>query len=142
LDWANVEMLEQLGADNIFIFGLRADEVRQLKSSGHNPWRWYTQNQEIHRIIDALTSPVFELGEPGVFEPIRRVLLDDGDNYLHLADLESYISVQQKISDTFLDSARWTSKAILNVARMSKFSSDRTIREYARDIWNIRSIRP
>ena len=68
-------------------------------------------------------------------------MLDDGDTYLHLADLESYISVQQKISDTFLDPAQWTSKAILNVARMSKFSSDRTIREYARDIWNVRSLK-
>jgi starch phosphorylase len=142
LDGANVEMLEELGAENIFIFGLRTEEVRQLKASGYDPWQWYNRNQETHRIINALTSPVFELGEPGVFEPIRRVLLDDGDTYLHLADLESYISVQQKISDTFLDSARWTSKAILNVALMSRFSSDRTIREYAKDIWNIRSIRP
>ena len=142
LDGANVEMLEELGGENIFIFGLRTEEVRQLKARGYNPWDWYNGNQKIRRIIDALTSPAFELGEPGVFEPLRRVLLDDGDTYLHLADLDSYISVQQKISETFLEPAQWSSKAILNVARMSKFSSDRTIREYARDIWNVRSIRP
>ncbi len=141
LDGANVEMLEELGAENIFIFGLRTEEVRQLKARGYNPREWYDGDQRIRRIIDALTSPTIELGEPGVFEPLRRVLLEDGDTYLHLADIESYISVQQKISDTFLDPSDWTSKAILNVARMSKFSSDRTIREYARDIWNIRSIR-
>ena len=142
LDGANVEMLEEVGGENIFIFGLHAEEVRQLKARGYNPWEWYDGNQRVHRIIDAMTSRAFELGEAGVFEPLRRALLNDGDNYLHLADLESYISVQEKISVTYLDPSQWSSKAILNVARMSKFSSDRTIREYARDIWNVRSIRP
>jgi starch phosphorylase len=142
LDGANVEMLEEVGGENIFIFGLRTEEVRQLKTRGYNPWEWYDGNQKIHRIIDALTSRAFELDEPGVFEPLRRALLNDGDPYLCLADLESYVSAQQKISDTYLDPAQWSSRAILNVARMSKFSSDRTIQEYARDIWNVHSIRP
>ena len=93
-------------------------------------------------MIDALSSEPFTGPDSALFLPIRRALLDHGDTYMHLADFESYLDTQQKVSNTFRDRAQWSSKAILNVARMSKFSSDRTIQEYAREIWNISSVSP
>src|SRR5258708_32248295 len=142
LDGANVEMQEEVGSENIFIFGLAVDQVQALRKSGYNPWDLYQQDQRIRRTIDSLTSGLFSMSEPGIFDPIRRSLLDDGDFYLHLADFRSYRATQETIITTFQDHAAWSSKAILNVSRMSKFSSDRTIQEYARDIWNIKAIPP
>jgi starch phosphorylase len=142
LDGANVEMLEELGIENIFIFGLQTDEIRLLSSQGYNPWGFYNTNSRIKRVVDSLTSNTFSGSEPGLFEPIRRALLDEGDRYFHLADFSSYLAVQERVSDAFADPSRWATSAIVNVARMGRFSSDRTIREYARDIWNIHSIPP
>jgi starch phosphorylase len=142
LDGANVEMLQEVGADNIFIFGLHADEVRRTRAEGYDPWVWYQQDKRIKRVLDSLGSNTFSRNELGIFEPIRRALLDEGDHYLHLADFSSYLAAQEKASKTFEDPSKWSSKAILNVARMSKFSSDRTIHEYAHDIWNVRPVLP
>jgi starch phosphorylase len=142
LDGANIEMLEEVGADNIFIFGLHAAEVQQLRSDGYSPWDWYHSDSRIKRILDSLAADEFSAREPGIFEPIRKALLEEGDHYLHLADFAPYVAAQDKVSETFIDPAEWSSKAILNVARMSKFSSDRTIREYARDIWNVVPVHP
>jgi starch phosphorylase len=142
LDGANIEMLEEVGADNIFIFGLHATEVEQLRSEGYSPWDWYHRDSRIKRILDSLAADEFSAKEPGIFEPIRRALLEEGDHYLHLADFGPYVAAQDRVSETFLDPGPWSSKAILNVARMSKFSSDRTIREYAKDIWNVAPVHP
>jgi glycogen phosphorylase len=142
LDGANVEMLRELGDDNIFIFGLHAEEVRCAWSDGYDPWHRYHQDRRIKRVLDSLAANTFSPGEADIFVPIRRSLLDEGDHYLHLADFCSYLATQEVISKTFLDPAKWSSKAILNVARMSKFSSDRTIKEYAHDIWNVQPIPP
>jgi starch phosphorylase len=142
LDGANVEMLEEVGADNIFIFGLTAGEVHHLWSKGYDPWLAYLENPRIRRVLDSLGSNLFSASEPGLYEPIRRALLEEGDHYLHLADFDAYAAIQEAVSDTFIRNAEWASKAILNVARMSKFSSDRTIQEYAHDIWNIQPVLP
>jgi starch phosphorylase len=142
LDGANIEIMQEVGADNFFIFGLRADEVRNLRTSGYDPWYWYQANQRIKRILDCVRDNMFSFNERGIFAPVLDALLEGGDHYLHLADFGSYVAAQQKVADTFLDTARWGSKAILNVARMSKFSSDRTIKEYARDIWGISPVFP
>ena len=142
LDGANVEMLEEVGPDNIFIFGLHTEDVKQLKAQGYNPWNYYNADPRLRRVLDALTSGIFSRTEPGIFEPIRNTLLNDGDHYMHLADFDSYVTVQQVVSDTFGNSAQWASKAILNVARMSKFSSDRTITEYSDDIWKVAPVVP
>ena len=99
-----------------------------------------THNPRLHRIVDSLAR--FSGGGHGLFDPIRRVLLEDGDHYLHLADLPSYLQKQEDVSATFRDAVSWTEKAIHNVARVSRFSSDRTIREYASEIWNIAPVRP
>ena len=142
LDGANVEMLEEVGADNIFIFGLKTEEVRGLRATGYNPWEWAQGNPRIRRILDALRSERFSAGEPGLFEPIHRALQGDGDHYLHIADFASYAETQERVSRLYRDPAAWSAKAILNVARMGKFSSDRSIQEYAREIWNIAPVPP
>ena len=142
LDGANVEMLEEVGADNIFIFGLHTPEVQKLWAEGYSPWEWYHRDLRIKRIIDCIAGNVFSADEPGIFAPICKGLLEEGDHYLHLADFGQYVTAQDKVSDTFIDPPMWSSKAILNVARMSKFSSDRTIREYAQDIWHVAPVYP
>lgn len=142
LDGANVEMLREVGPDNIFIFGLRVNEIHRLKSDGYNSRGLYQSAPKVRRIVDSLTSPLFSGDRPGIFAPIRTMLLERGDPYFHLADLLPYHDAQMAVSKAFSDKTAWTRKAILNVARMGYFSSDRTIREYAADIWEIRSIQP
>lgn len=140
LDGANIEILEAVGQDNIFIFGLQTEEVRRLQAQGYNPREHYQRNPRIRRIVDGFGA--FSAGEAGIFDPIRRILIDDGDRYFHLADLPSYLQEQERVAEVFSQPLLWSSKAIHNVARMSGFSSDRTIREYASEIWNIAAVHP
>ena len=142
LDGANVEMLEEAGPENIFIFGLKTTEVRALKATGYHPYGIYSTDDRIRRVIDALKSPTFSHGENGIFDPIFHSLIHHGDPYLNIADFHSYVDTQDQISHAFTNPAEWNRKAILNVARMGKFSSDRSIQEYAADIWNIQALPP
>jgi starch phosphorylase len=142
LDGANVEMLEEAGAENIFIFGHTTEEVRTLRAQGYNPVHWSSNNLRIRRTLDALAGRLFCAGECGIFDPIYQALLDHGDHYLHIADFASYIEAQDLGSHLFTDNAAWNNKAILNVARMGKFSSDRSIQEYADEIWGIKALPP
>jgi len=138
LDGANIEIREEVGKENIYIFGLTTREVEEMRRSHtYYPRDYYHRNASIKRIMDSLVTNRFSPNEPGIFQMIFDNLLDGGDYFFHLADLESYIVAQQKVSKDFMNIPKWTRKAILNVARMGKFSSDRTIREYAADIWNI-----
>jgi len=136
MDGANVEIREEVGPANIYIFGLKVDEIRELRGT-YNPRSYYEQSTAVKRVVDAIASEMFCAAEPGLFNPIKESLLDHGDYYFHLADLQSYVDAQQKVSQDYLVSTNWARKAILNVARLGKFSSDRTIREYAQDIWQI-----
>ncbi len=142
LDGANVEMEEEVGQDNIFIFGLKTDEVRRLRAQGYDPGSYYRKYPRVRRVLDNLAGGRFDKGDPSIFAPILKSLIEDGDFYLHLADFMPYTNAQQDVSRAFLDRQQWSSKAILNVARMGKFSSDRTIRQYADEIWGIRSVWP
>ena len=135
LDGANVEILEEVGPENIFIFGLKTEEVEQRRH-GYNPKEIYNRDQEIRRALDLIRENFFSMVEPGIFEPILRELLEYGDRYMLLADLRDYIQTQEKVDAVYRDQAVWTRKSILNVARSGKFSSDRTIREYASEIWH------
>lgn len=138
LDGANIEIMEEVGKDNIFIFGLKAWEIADLRAQGgYHPHDYYARYPAVRRVVDALHSNRFCPREPGLFSWIAHALLDGGDPYFHLADLPSYLAVQQEASADFLCPHVWAQKALLNVARMGKFSSDRTILEYARDIWGI-----
>jgi starch phosphorylase len=136
LDGANVEILEEVGQDNIFIFGLQAEEVEQLRPS-YNPRLIYEQDPEIRQALDMIRGNFFSMMEPGIFNPILQALLDFGDHYMLLADLRAYIEAQDRVDAAYSDSEAWTRKAILNVARAGKFSSDRTIEEYRSQIWHV-----
>jgi len=138
LDGANIEIKEEVGEDNIFIFGLTADQIQTMRSRGtYHPWDYYS-DPATKRVLDALNSDRFCPTEPGLFRWIFEALLNGGDEYFHLADFPSYLKAQHQAGTEYQNAPLWTRKAILNVARTGKFSSDRTIAEYAKDIWNIR----
>jgi len=138
LDGANIEIREEVGEENIFIFGVRADEIASLRQrQAYRPRELYERSPVIQRIVDVLDGALFSPEEPGQFRWIKQTLLEGGDPFFLLADIESYIVTQESASRLFLDADAWTRKAILNVARMGKFSSDRTIRQYAAEIWGL-----
>ena len=138
LDGANVEIQEEVGKENIYIFGLSVEEIRALRTEGtYQPWDYYHHHSGISRVMDALRGDLFCPNEPGLFRWVFQRLLDEGDEYFHLADFPSYIETHGKVEMACRNSASWAKKAILNVARMGKFSSDRTVQEYAREIWNL-----
>lgn len=136
MDGANVEIREEVGDENIFIFGLLADEVLKLKSEGYNPKSYYESNPRIKEVIDILQTDYFCRHESGIFKPIIDSLMEV-DYYCLFADFDSYLDAQQKVSDLYADPVAWAKKSILNVARIGKFSSDRSIMDYAQKIWGI-----
>ncbi len=135
LDGANVEIMQEVGEENFFLFGMTAQEIMELQKN-YIPHKYYEQNEELRRIIKQLSDGHFSPGEPHLFQPVVRALLEH-DRFFVLADYESYIKCQEKISEIYKDRDRWTKMAILNVARSGKFSSDRAIKEYAEKIWHI-----
>jgi len=136
LDGANLEILEEVGAENMFTFGLTAQEVERRRPA-YNPWEIYHRDEEIRRALELIERDFFSMLEPGLFGPIVHSLLAGGDRYMLLADLRDYIQTQERVDSAYKDRERWIRKAILNVARASKFSADRAIREYASQIWRI-----
>ena len=140
LDGANIEIMEEVGRENIFIFGMTAAEVAELRTRGYNPKEYYNGNPELRRVLDMISSGFFSPGAPELFTPITDSLLNLGDHYMLLADYASYVSCQEQVSELFQDKAEWARRAILNTAGMGKFSSDRTIEEYAREIWGIKPV--
>lgn len=141
LDGANIEIREEVGAENIYIFGHTAEQIREMRQQGsYDPHALYETNPDIKRVMDAFLTDLFCPHEPGLFRWIFDSLVHQGDYYCHLADLPSYIQTQERVSQEYRQPEVWTRKAILNVARMGKFSSDRTVSEYARDIWHIRPV--
>lgn len=140
LDGANIEIMEEVGAENIFICGLKTQEINQLiETNSYDPYRIYEQNNYIKRVMDSFKSDALCKSNPGLFNWIYESLVHNGDVYFHLADFDSYAETQKNIELQFTDKPQWARKAILNVARIGKFSSDRTISEYAKDIWDIKS---
>ena len=137
LDGANIEIKDAVGEENIFIFGLNAQEVAERKRAGYNPWEPYGQNYEMRRMLDRIGSGFFSSGDRDRYRPIIDALLKDGDAYMVLADFHDYMACQEKVDECYGTPLSWTRKSILNVAHMGYFSSDRTIQEYARDIWNV-----
>jgi starch phosphorylase len=140
LDGANVEIDEEVGGDNIFIFGLTVEQVEALWAKGYNPWDYYNADEELRAVLDWLGSDYWTPGESGAFEPVHSTLLHHGDPFLVLADFRAYCDAQARVDVAYRDKARWAKSAILNTARVGKFSSDRTIREYAEQIWNLPAV--
>jgi glycogen phosphorylase len=137
LDGANIEIMEEVGKENIFIPGLKDHEVDKLKSEGYNPRSWYESDPELKSAVDLICSGHFSPNQPDLFLPIVADLLDHGDRYLVLADYRAYIETQETVGRIFQDTEEWNRRSILNTAGMGKFSSDRAVREYASQIWNI-----
>jgi len=136
-DGANIEIQKAVGAENIFIFGLRAEMIEELLSNrGYHPFEYYQADPRLQRVLDELASDRFSAGEPGLFRWIRDMLLGR-DDYFLLADFGSYIDTQAEIARQFVQREVWARKAILNIARIGRFSSDRTVAEYAREIWRL-----
>jgi glycogen phosphorylase len=139
LDGANVELRTEVGADNFFLFGLDASEVEDLRRSGYRPYDWYRRNVELATVVDLIRSGFFSRGDPELFEPLLYGLMHC-DPYLVFADFAAYVECQRRVSDAYRDRDIWTRMSILNAARTGKFSSDRTIREYCRDIWHVQAV--
>ncbi|MGB3495493.1 MAG: glycogen/starch/alpha-glucan phosphorylase [Elainellaceae cyanobacterium] len=139
LDGANVEIREEVGEENFFLFGLTAPEVEELKQSGYNPYGYYENSHRIKEVVDLLASGFFSHGDPELFRPIVDYLLYS-DRFMLLADFEAYIDCQAKVSEAYRDADNWSRMSILNCARMGKFSSDRAIHEYAEDIWKVKPV--
>jgi starch phosphorylase len=135
LDGANIEIHEEVGPENIFIFGNTATEIAALRRSGtYAPAEWISRDEELGRVVETIATGPLERVDPLLFQPIVDALRG-ADRYFHCADFRSYLECQTRVDQTYLDPADWTRKSILNVASMGKFSSDRTVRDYARDIW-------
>jgi starch phosphorylase len=142
LDGANIEIREEIGEDNMFIFGLNAAEVQTMREEkSYRPWDYYARDPRVKRVADTFSSNLFCPNEPDLFTWIFANILDANDEHLHLADFTSYSEAHQRAGDAYCDRGRWTRMAILNVARSGKFSSDRTISEYAKEIWDVRGSR-
>jgi starch phosphorylase len=135
-DGATIEMAEECGEENFFLFGLTAEQVASRRQSYDPHWH-YENEPETRAALDLIFSDYFSQNEPGVFSDLRDVLLTHGDFYLHLADLTSYLEADQRLTKLYADPDTWARKAILNVASSGKFSSDRTIAEYAANIWKV-----
>jgi starch phosphorylase len=136
LDGANVEIKEEVGDENIFIFGNTVDDVDHLRREGYNPWDYYNANPELKKALDQIRDGFFN-DDKELFDPIIDSLLHKGDYFLILADYEAYVNKQGEVDELYRDQKEWNRKALLNTARVGKFSSDRTIRDYAEEIWKI-----
>ncbi len=140
LDGANIEIRDAVGSDNIFIFGLTADDARRRREAGYDPWSCYHAETELRQVLDMIATGYFSPGEPERFRPLVDDLLHGGDHYLLLADYADYLACQERVDALYRDSREWTRRAILNVAHMGRFSADRTVQEYAEKIWGVRPI--
>ncbi|HVZ37342.1 MAG TPA: glycogen/starch/alpha-glucan phosphorylase, partial [Polyangiaceae bacterium] len=141
LDGANIEILAEVGAENAFTFGLDAQAVAALRRPGnYRPWEYYERDPRVRRVTDALLSNLFSHAGSELLQSIHRALLEPGDPYLHLADLGAYLDAHDRVSQAWVNRDRWARMALFNVARIGKFSSDRSIREYAREIWKLSAV--
>jgi starch phosphorylase len=139
LDGANIEIAEEVGEENIFIFGKTVDEVTEIVKAGYKPYDHYYQNKEIKALLDWLDSDYFTPGQPGALSALKQSMLEGGDPYLVLADFESYSEANKALDEAYKDKARWAKMAILNTAKMGKFTSDRSVQDYVQRVWKLDS---
>jgi glycogen phosphorylase len=139
LDGANVEIMEEVGKENFFLFGLPVEEVTRLQSLGYHPWEYVEANTELKEALNQIRSGFFSKGDQEIFRPLVNSLMSH-DDYLACADFASYVAAQERVDAAYRDHKKWTKMSILNVARSGKFSSDRSIQEYATKIWNVKPL--
>lgn len=137
LDGANIEIREHVGEENIFIFGMTVDEINELRTSGYNPNEFVDDNEELQQLLAQLSNDFFCPEDPDLFQPIVNVLLNQGDYFMVIADYESYVKKQEEVENIYNRPEEWNRRAIINVANMGRFSSDRSIRDYAEKIWKV-----
>jgi starch phosphorylase len=142
LDGANIEIREEVGAENFFLFGNTTPQITELFRNGYKPWDYYYGNAELRQALDMIGNGYFSPQEPMRFRPLFDSLLQGGDQYAVLADYASYVAVQTEVDDLYRQPEAWSRKALLNVARAGYFSSDRTINEYASQVWNVVPVSP
>ncbi len=140
MDGANIEIHDEVGAENIFIFGLDVAGAKALKSGSYDPWEYYNGNDELRRTLDMIRNGYFSPNDPVRYKPLLDSLLRGGDHFLLLADYADYLRCQGEVDALYRDPKTWNRRAILNVANMGKFSADRTIHSYAKEIWNIQPL--
>jgi glycogen phosphorylase len=140
LDGANIEIRDAVGAENFFLFGLTTEEVHDLQRTGYSPRAIYEKNERLREVIDLIAKGFFSAEDPSLFRPLTDHLLDH-DSYMLFADFDAYVACQKNVSDAFLDRPKWHQKAVKNIAAMGGFSSDRTIREYANEIWHAQPVK-
>jgi starch phosphorylase len=140
LDGANIEIMDEVGRENIFIFGLDAQGVKELRGRGYNPREYYDRIPALKKVLDQIAEGKFSQGNSDLFKPIVDALLNQGDRYMLLADYASYVACQEEVVKLYRDCDEWARRAILNTAGMGKFSSDRTVAEYSRDIWDVKNL--
>jgi starch phosphorylase len=131
-------MLAEIGKDNMFIFGHTAEEIAAMRQRGYNPWNYYEGDPELQVALQMISNDTFSHGVSGLFAPITNALLYEGDKFCVLADYRAYLDCQEKASRLYRDPDEWTRRSILNTANMGKFSSDRSVVEYAETIWGVR----
>jgi starch phosphorylase len=140
LDGANIEIREEVGAENFFLFGLTAEQVYAMKAEGYDPQQWYNDNPVLQAVIDRIAEGDFSHGNPDLFKPLIDSLMYH-DTYMLFADYQSYVDCQDRVAQAYRDQEQWIRMSILNSARVGKFSSDRTIREYCADIWRVNPVK-
>lgn len=141
LDGANVEMLKHVGEENIFIFGNTTEQVEALRNNGYNPRQIYEQDPELNQALTQIATGAFSPEDPRRYASLFDSLVNFGDHYQLLADYRSYIDTQDKVDELYKTPNEWTHRAVMNIANMGYFSSDRTIQEYADEIWNIKAVK-
>ena len=138
LDGANVEIREEVGPENFFLFGKTVDELDALRQRGYNPWDYYHQDPRLRQVLDCFRGDFFDLEQPALYRPIWDSLLEHGDHWMHLADYHAYLECQTAVEDAWRQRDHWARMGLMNIAGSGKFSSDRTILEYAAEIWNVK----
>ena len=141
LDGANIEIREEAGEENFFLFGLSAAEVDVMRSH-YNPAAIIAADEDLHRVMQLLESGHFNQFEPGIFDPILHAIISPDDPWMTAADFRSYVDAQQSVAEAYRNEEHWTRMSILNTAASGRFSSDRTITEYNRDIWGLETVSP
>ena len=140
LDGANVEIREEVGAENFFLFGMTVEEVQRRQAAGYRPWDIYQENAELREVLDSIARGDFSRGDRSLFAPLVRSLLDR-DPFMLCADFQAYMDCQKEVGEVYANKKEWTRKSILNTARMGKFSSDRAIAEYCERIWRVPKVK-
>lgn len=140
LDGSNIELMKEVGKENIFIFGLKAADIEQIRGHGYNPLYYYCQNPGLKQVLDMIAGGFFSKSHPDLFKPVIDSILVHGDNFMVMADFASYVECQKKVSEIYKDQERWTEMSVINVANMGYFSIDRTTKEYADGIWGVKPV--